>query len=279
VALPEAVETWPDLPVAIKNGIGVRVGDIAYVGLGSAGTDLYALDLKNPSTGWVRKAAFIGASTNSAAATTVDDRIFVFSGNGKSTPDAKSSIIFDSVYTYDPANDLWSRLDTRTPVGLSGAKALPLSDGRIAIVGGYNKDLFDRYLADLSVLDKDENPVELARLVDGYMGMPPEDYKWNDSVLSYDPKANSWSSLGENPFPPNCDSAVAQTGRDTFLLVNGEIKPGLRTPALKRVSIEGDTPRWQRQQTSRRQTRTTCRKALQGLLPVAVVRASWLPAA
>ena len=34
-----AGEAWPDLPVGIKNGISARVGDTAYVGLGSAGTD------------------------------------------------------------------------------------------------------------------------------------------------------------------------------------------------------------------------------------------------
>lgn len=235
---------WPNLPVAIKSGIGVRIGDVAYVGLGSSGSDLYALDLKNPAAGWERKAAFPGASTNGAAAAAAGGKIFVFSGNGKATPDARSAIIFDSVHKYDPANDRWSRLETRTPVGLSGAKALELRDGRIAIVGGYNKELFDQYLADLSVLDKNMNAVEFARLVRTYMGMAPKDYRWNSEVLWYDPEANAWGSYGQNPFPPNCDSAAVNTGQDRFVLVSGEIKPGLRTAEVKSVSFKGNVCDW-----------------------------------
>lgn len=236
---------WPDLPVAIKNGIGVRVGDIAYVGLGSAGTELFALDLNNPGTGWKRKAEFIGPPTGSAAATSVDGKIFVFSGNGKATTTAKSPIIFDRAYTYDPAVDRWSALDTSTPVGLSGAKALPLTDGRIAFIGGYNKQLFDKYLADLSGMDADEHPAELGNLINNYMGMRPEDYKWNNRVLFYDPKTNAWGTFGDAPYLPNCDSAAVQTNQDEFIVVSGEIKPGLRTPEVKRLAFIENAPTWQ----------------------------------
>ncbi len=31
-----ASEHWPDLPVGIKNGAAARIGNMAYVGLGSA---------------------------------------------------------------------------------------------------------------------------------------------------------------------------------------------------------------------------------------------------
>ncbi|UXS04678.1 N-acetylneuraminate epimerase [Agrobacterium tumefaciens] len=235
---------WPDLPVAIKGGIGVQFDDVAYVGLGSAGRDLYSLDLKNPEAGWKGRTAFPGAPTNGAAAAASGGRIFVFSGNGKQRPDAKSAIIFDCVHIYDPADDSWSRVETRTPVGLSGAKALSLSNGRIAIVGGYNKQLFDRYLADLSVLDKDANPLEFDRLVRSYMSMAPDEYRWNGDVLSYDPKTNCWGLLGQNPFPPNCDSAAVTIGQDDFVLVSGEVKPGLRTAAVKSVCFKENLCDW-----------------------------------
>src|SRR5690606_29176673 len=123
-----------------------RVGDVAYVGLGSAGTDFYALDLADPAKGWVKRAAFTGPATNGAAVAVTGKTILTFSGNGKPDAAASSPIIFDTVYAYDTEADTWSKLETRTPAGLSGAKALTLDDGRIAIVGGYNKDLFDKYL-------------------------------------------------------------------------------------------------------------------------------------
>ncbi|CDN95456.1 MULTISPECIES: N-acetylneuraminate epimerase [Rhizobium/Agrobacterium group] len=239
-----AGEAWPDLPVGIKNGISARVGDTAYVGLGSAGTDFYSLDLANPASGWAKRAPFTGPATNGAAVAASGGKIFVFSGNGKASADAKSPIIFDTVYAYDTASDSWSKLDTQTPAGLSGAKALPLNDGRIAIVGGYNKELFDKYLADVASIDKDKDPEGFKKLVDSYMGMAPEDYRWNTKVLSYDPEANSWGTLGDNPFLPNCDSAVVAQGVDAFMVVSGEIKPGLRTPAVKSIKVEGQQTVW-----------------------------------
>ncbi|APY15966.1 YjhT family mutarotase [Brucella sp. 10RB9214] len=241
-----ASEHWPDLPVGIKNGAAARIGNMAYVGLGSAGTDFYALDLNNPSKGWVKRANFIGPATNGAAMAAAGGKIFAFSGNGKATPDAKSAIIFDTAYVYDPGSDGWSKLDTQTPVGLSGAKAVGLADGRIAIFGGYNKELFDKYLADVGAIDKDKEPEAYRKLVVSYMGMKPEAYRWNDEVLVYNPAGNNWGSLGANPFLPNCDPAMAAMGEGDFLLVSGEIKPGLRTPEAKLVKIRDGAAHWQK---------------------------------
>lgn len=241
-----SVGYWPDLPVGIKSGIGVSFGDVVYVGLGSSGSDLYSLDVKNPGRGWEKKAMFNGPDTHGAAAAVSDGKIFVFSGNGKVSPDARSPIIFDSVYVYGIAADRWDKVDTRTPVGLSGARALPLRDGRIAIIGGYNKELFDRYLADIAELDRERHPGEFANLVNRYMSMHPDDYRWNGRVLCYEPRRQIWSDLGENPFLPNCDSAAVAVGENDFLVIGGEIKPGLRTPMVKSITFSDTDCRWQR---------------------------------
>ncbi|WP_262299391.1 N-acetylneuraminate epimerase [Microvirga sesbaniae] len=236
---------WPDLPAGVKNGISAHIGDTIYVGLGSAGTAFYSLDLKDRAKGWVTRSAFPGPATNGAAVATSNGQIFVFSGNGKPAPDAKSPIIFSTVYRYDPASDKWASVDTKTPVGLSGARAFSIPDGRIAIVGGYNKDLFDKYLADVSSTDKERNPQEYGRLVSSYMSMQPRAYRWNDKLLAFDPVGRRWSELGDNPFLPNCDSGLVQTGEGAFLIISGEIKPGLRTPNTKAIKITGDKVEWE----------------------------------
>lgn len=95
---------WPDLPVGVKNGVSARVGDTLYVGLGSAGTAFHALDLKDRAKGWVKRSSFPGPATHGAAAATSNGQIFVFSGNGKPTSDAKSPIIFDTIYHLRPSH-------------------------------------------------------------------------------------------------------------------------------------------------------------------------------
>jgi N-acetylneuraminate epimerase len=129
-------------------------------------------------------------------------------------------------------------------VGLLGARAFSVPDGRIAIVGGCNKELFDKYLADVSSIDKDKNPQEYGSLVGSYMSMQPRAYLWNDKLLAFDPTGARWSELGDNPFLPNCDSALVQTGEGAFLIISGEIKPGLRTPNTKAIKITGDNAEW-----------------------------------
>ncbi|MBM1173647.1 N-acetylneuraminate epimerase [Microvirga arabica] len=239
-----AEPAWPDLPVGVKNGVSARVGDTIYVGLGSAGTAFYSLDLKEREKGWVTRSPFPGPATNGAAVATSNGQIFVFSGNGKPALDAKSPIIFNTIYSYDPASDSWQSLDTTTPVGLSGAKAISLPDGRIAVVGGYNKELFDKYLSDVSAIDKEKFPADFAKLVTSYMSMEPKDYRWNGKILAFDPAAKHWRELGESPFLPNCDAAVVSIDQNTFFIISGEIKPGLRTPNVKSITFVGGRVEW-----------------------------------
>jgi N-acetylneuraminate epimerase len=238
------IEQWPALPLGFKNGIGVQVDDVGYIGLGSVGTDVYAIDLKAPIDGWKRKALFIGPPTFGAAAAASGGNIYIFGGNGLASPQAKSATIFDTVYQYDCDRDYWTKLNTATPVGLSGAKAMPLSDGRIALFGGYNKQLFDDFLASLVGLDA--SSTAKVELFSQYMSMQPADYKWNQEVFCYDPNTNQWSSLGLNPHLPNCDAAAIAAKPDCITLIGGEIKPGLRTPSVKRATISNNLCTWER---------------------------------
>lgn len=237
-------EEWPDLPVGVKNGIAARIGDRLVVGLGSTGTDILALDLNDKAAGWQKLAAFDGPATSQPAAAVSGGALYVFSGSGKADAAAAAPVIFDTVHRYDPRADAWETLATTTPVGLLGASAMTLEDGRIAIVGGYNKELFDRYLAEVSAIDKEAEPERWQAVVDDYMGMTPKEYRWNDRVLLFDPTDNSWSDLGANPELPNTGAAVVETAPDEFLIINGEIKPGLRTDAVKRVKFGADGATW-----------------------------------
>ena len=239
------IERWPDLPGGINRGISARVGDTLLVGLGSAGANLYALDLNDTSRHWTVRAPFPGPVPSGAACATAGGRIFVFGGVGKTTPDAATPIVFDTVHAYDVASDSWSLVPTRTPCGLLGAKAVTLADGRIVIVGGYNKEVFDGFVSGLSVLEKTGDREAAASFTRSFLNMEPEHYRWNAEVLGYDPVANEWSSLGANPYLPNCDAALVETATDRFILASGEIKPGLRTPEVKAVTVTGAVASWQ----------------------------------
>ncbi|WP_051540892.1 N-acetylneuraminate epimerase [Ahrensia sp. 13_GOM-1096m] len=234
---------WPDLPVGFKNGIFAQDGSVAFVGLGSAGKALFSMDLAADERSWKSLSSFPGPDTSGATFAMADGKLFVFSGSGKMSDDDASPIIFTDVYSYEIEENVWEKIETSTPVGLLGASAHAIDDDRIAIFGGYNKELFDKYLNDVVTTDKDAEPEKWQAIVDAYMGMPPRDYHWNNKVLVYTISTNSWSDLGENPFLPNTGSAVVEVD-DGILLINGEIKPGLRTPQVKHISFEEGGAQW-----------------------------------
>lgn len=227
---------WPSLPQGVKNGVSGRIGARILVGLGSAGTALYGLDLDDRARGWISLAPFPGPVTDGAASAVVGGKLYVFSGAGKERPEDAAPVVLTSGHVYDPALDLWRKLDTETPVGLLGAVAHGLDDDRIAFFGGYNKARFDTYLRELQSIDQKAEPEKWQALVESFMGMQPQDYQWNAEVLVYSVSGNVWSSLGANGLGATTGSALVRDG-DRLSLINGEIKPGLRTAAIAEARL------------------------------------------
>ena len=235
-------ETWLGLPQGIRNGVAGRIGGQLYVGLGSAGAALYALESSNPIGGWRELAPFPGPATEDAAFAMAGGRLYVFSGAGKIHADALAPVVLTCVHAYDPATNCWRRIDTETPVGLLGASAHAIDDDHIVLFGGVNKDVFDDFVFRLAQVSAAASS-EADRLTRDYLGKAPEDYRWNKRVLVYTISSNSWSDLGQSPFRPNAGAAqVAQV--DGALLIHGEIKPGLRGTDVRRIRFQGGLPVW-----------------------------------
>ena len=149
------------------------------------------------------------------------------------------------MHRYDPKGNRWETVPTRTPAGLLGASAVTRRDGAIALLGGFNKPVFDRYMAEISSIDKASQPGRWEAVHRAFMSMPPQSYRWNRSVLLFHPRDTHWSVIGRSPFLPNAGAAVVAVGEDRVAIVGGEIKPGLRTDTAKIVDLSGDTAAWQ----------------------------------
>ncbi|MGR5282658.1 N-acetylneuraminate epimerase [Photobacterium damselae] len=236
-----AVDEWPDLPVGVKNGVSAQVGSQLYVGLGSAGQQWYRLDLNQKSKGWQAVSHFSGPSRDGATATAIGKNIYVFGGSGKAKAQDKSPIIFDTIYRYQVDLDKWEEMDAHTPVGLLGASSYSPNGEEILFFGGYNKTYFDQYLASITAVDKETQPEKWQSIVDGYMGMKPADYKWNNFVISFEPHTGFWRSLGEVPYSANCGAALVQNKKNA-VIISGEIKPGLRTAEVKEYQFGTPSP-------------------------------------
>lgn len=233
---------WPDFPAPIKNGAGARIGATVYAGLGSAGKAWYALDTGKPGAPWVALAPFPDAARDAASAVAINGLVYIFGGSGKNAPDDKALTVFDTAYVYDPAANSWRQLPTRAPLGIFTASVVSVDQRNIVFFGGVNKAIFDGYFQDYAVGAAD-NKERQAAVAGHYFDQRPQDYLWTAQVMSYNPQTNQWRNLGTDPQLPTVGAGVAVHGQ-LVTMVNGEIKPGLRSPNVKEVSIDGDKLTW-----------------------------------
>lgn len=227
----------PDVPVPFKSGAGAMNDGVIYIGLGTAGQDWYKLDTKAESPKWEAIAKFPEAARDQAQAVALNNKIYVFGGVGKINSDILS--VSNDVFEYDPATDTWTKLLTRSPIGLTGHTVVS-ADGKNAIViGSVNKEIFDGFFKDLDYAAKAGDKDLSAKINADYISKPVKDYFFNKAVLQYDPQTNLWSNLGDLPYFGTAGSAVAVDPQDqSVFVVNGERKPGLRTSTTVEFTVE-----------------------------------------
>ena len=227
----------PDVPVPFKSGAGAMNDGVIYIGLGTAGQDWYKLDTKAESPKWEAIAKFPEAARDQAQAVALNNKIYVFGGVGKINSDILS--VSNEVFEYDPTTDTWTKLLTRSPIGLTGHTVVS-ADGKNAIViGSVNKEIFDGFFKDLDYAAKAGDKDLSAKINADYISKPVKDYFFNKAVLQYDPQTNLWSNLGDLPYFGTAGSAVAVDPQDqSVFVVNGERKPGLRTSTTVKFTVE-----------------------------------------
>lgn len=237
-ALSVQAALYPDLPVGIKSGAGAIVGDTAYVGLGSGGDKFYALNLKEKDATWKEIAAFPGGDRNQPIAAAVDGKLYVFGGLQKNEK-GELQLVNDA-YSYNPAENAWTKLATRSPRGIVGASAAT-SDNKIYVLGGVNTAIFNGYFQDYVAAGEDQAKKDA--VANPYFDQRPQDYFFSPELLSYEPATNKWRNEGVVPFAPRAGAAFSIEGK-TLTVVNGEIKPGLRTAATEQGMFTDKGVKW-----------------------------------
>nr|WP_226692236.1 N-acetylneuraminate epimerase [Rodentibacter sp. JRC1] len=229
---------YPDLPIGIKSGAGALINDTVYVGLGTGGNKFFSLNLKEKDAQWQEIAAFPGGDRNQPVAAAIDGKLYVFGGLQKNEK-GELQLVNDA-YRYNPAENTWDKLPTRSPRGIVGASAVGSQD-KIYLIGGVNEAIFNGYFQDYTAAGDDK--AKQKAVMDPYFDQRPQDYFFTPELFSYQPATNKWYNEGVFPFPPRAGAAFAIKGND-LLVVNGEIKPGLRTSSTEQGTITAKGVKW-----------------------------------
>ena len=108
-------------------------------------------------------------------------------------------------------------------ISFVGATALPCGASNILFFGGVNKEIFESAL---------QNPQP------DYLTHPAEWYQFRDSLIVYNTITGAWSSRYADERLARAGAAVVKGAEgNTFYIVNGESKPGIRSADASKLTI------------------------------------------
>jgi len=214
----------PSLPVPTAFPAAAALDGVLYLAAGSDGTDptaithaFWALDLSRPAgeREWTELPPWPGPARHKAVAATQSgggsaSYFYLFSGEIPSRS-ADGDLAYDyrtDAYRFDPQTGTWTQLGD-LPKPIAAACAMPIGQSQVLVFSGSTGE---------HVQDPDPQP-EFPR-----------------SVLSYHTITDTWTEVGTMPQAVVTSGVVRWQGR--IVLASGEVRPGVRTPAVRAVRIE-----------------------------------------
>lgn len=154
-----------------------------------------------------------------------EDLLYVFGGG-------TGKVAFTDGYAYSFKTNTWVqksnvKIDNSKEISVLGARAIKLNNTEMLVLGGFNKVVWDKVNAEMPTLQGAALDAYRAE----YFNRDPQDFGWNEEILIYNSASDSWKSIGKVPFLANCGEGLVMI-EDRLYSINGEIKPGVRTPKI-----------------------------------------------
>lgn len=261
----------PSMPQPLTFMAGAWVGTTLYVAGGQTtmkdvvpSTVFWALDFSRREDAatfkWQVLPAWPGPArvlpVAAAQRTSRGEEFLLFSGR-KPHPGGPTELLSD-VYAFDPATQRWRTLPpvgdgTRNGLSVMAGMAMAIGENEVLLFGGDRGERFLELEAhDLAVAGlrtkaaaapgneraaierKITDHLEAKRRVyDAHPGFARE-------VLAFDSRRETWRTVGRSPVLPQV-TTVAVKYQQAILLPSGEIKPGIRTADMVRITpVAGD---------------------------------------
>jgi cyclically-permuted mutarotase family protein len=234
------IASLPDLPVPLTNIFLSSIGNVVYAiggdGPALSSSALLSLDLDKKEEGWKQLPNMPIALANSMAVVqNGPDGVTIYVIGGRSKDPSGISELHNTLLIYNPRTKIWksgSPISEGTgTMNFSAGTAIPLSDHLVLIAGGDNGKVFhqiETYLVHIAqsstAKEKELLTAKKNELVINHQG-------FDKSLLLYDTKANTWTKIGELPFPAHVTTTAIKWG-ESIVISSGEIKPGVRTPNI-----------------------------------------------
>lgn len=220
------IEPLMSLPCAIDNAYATLLGDVVYVAGGNVdgvpSDAVYALNLACQNEGWKLVTTLPDGPRVQPVMVGLDGKLYVM--GGFCNKQGETAYVSRTAWSYDVAKEEW--LEQAAPSAfVGGGCAMVLDDCHILCAGGVNADIFER-----AIRGEFPNPE--------YLLHPKEWYRFNNILQCYNVKTGVWHCMGEYPQLARAGAGIVSL-TDGFIMVQGEEKPGIRSPQMTRFCRQG----------------------------------------
>lgn len=223
------IETLPSIPECMTNLSGTAIGNDIYITGGMTETDrnsLYRLSALSPDK-WEKLTSYPGNKRIQSILLSNGKNELYLIGGFQSPSKKKEAVLSDDILCYNVDKSSWKKLidlpldengEKRCLVGGSGI----VHNDMLILTGGVNYTIF-------------KNAIN-GKAPEGYLEKPVEWYKFNDDVLFYNLKNNTWY-VADDVKGMNKAGGVLLEYEDVLYMICGEIKPGIRCGEIVAVSL------------------------------------------
>lgn len=246
----------PNLPAAMDNFAGCALGNALFVAGGNADgkptNAFYTLNTHQENEDWQQLPDYPGTPRVQPvmAAVELEGKPYVyllggfFGGDTIRQPEVATDIL-----RYDIKEKKWEVIGTQIdpdngmPFSLGGATMLAVHNQYLLAIGGVNYTVFLDALTSIhnntydSEIDDDERQQKARNFSLNYMTRPVEFYQFNQAYRLYDIITNSWTTIDNAPQGARAGATLVGSSNQ-FYVVQGEIKPGVRTPETWKGNIK-----------------------------------------
>ena len=247
------LNSFPVLPEPLDNFSGASVGSKVFVAGGNAsGKASNKVFYINTATDkeWKQLPDFPGDARVQPVLAAIekdnDTLLYVLGGffGGDAT---KTPAMGEKVLAFSLKQQQWHEValqenPNKEIFSLTGATALAIDNRYIACFGGVNHSLFINTITDLYHLGKDTSLTDEQRkqknydYMSHYMTQPIAYYKFNQECYLFDTHTKQWLVLNTQPDFARAGATLVGTPSE-FYLIQGELKPGVRSPKTYKLKI------------------------------------------
>ena len=247
------LNSFPALPEPLDNFSGASVGSKVFVAGGNAsGKASNKVFYINTATDkeWKQLPDFPGDARVQPVLAAIekdnDTLLYVLGGffGGDAT---KTPAMGEKVLAFSLKQQQWHEValqenPNKEIFSLTGATALAIDNRYIACFGGVNHSLFINTITDLYHLGKDTSLTDEQRkqknydYMSHYMTQPIEYYRFNKECYLFDTQTKQWSVLDTQADFARAGATLVGTPNE-FYLIQGELKPGVRSPKTYKLKI------------------------------------------